>query len=138
MRTESRLNPCYVVSWYVLINLCYTPLLTHYLNNIIDKSKYKNTLLSAFLMIDQSNIKKKMTISSIIPTYYRPEDLIVLFQSLLKQTKLPKEIVIVDYTPDDSTETSAQEIRLQQIAEFTALKDALDSVVVFLGTITEF
>lgn len=40
-----------------------------------------------------------MRVSVIIPTYYRPEDLSELFNSLLKQTAKPLEIIVVDDSP---------------------------------------
>ena len=40
-----------------------------------------------------------MKVSVIIPTYYRPTDLSELFDSLLKQTFKPLEVIVVDDTP---------------------------------------
>lgn len=40
-----------------------------------------------------------MEISVIIPTYYRPWDLAELFESLLRQTIKPLEVIVVDDTP---------------------------------------
>jgi GT2 family glycosyltransferase len=41
-------------------------------------------------------------ISVIIPTKNRKPDLLIVFRSLLGQTALPEQIVIVDQSPDDS------------------------------------
>lgn len=43
-----------------------------------------------------------MNVSIVIPTYYRPKDLSELFNSLLKQTVKPFEIIVVDDTPTDA------------------------------------
>ena len=40
-----------------------------------------------------------MKVSVVIPTYYRPSDLSELFNSLLKQTLKPLEVIVVDDTP---------------------------------------
>jgi glycosyltransferase involved in cell wall biosynthesis len=42
-----------------------------------------------------------MKASVIIPTYYRREDLAELFDSLLRQTVKPFEVIVVDDTPTD-------------------------------------
>lgn len=40
-----------------------------------------------------------MRVSSVIPTFYRPGDLSELFESFLRQTVKPMEIIVVDDTP---------------------------------------
>jgi glycosyltransferase involved in cell wall biosynthesis len=45
-----------------------------------------------------------MKVSVIIPTYYRPKDLSELFESLLKQTVKPLEVIVVDDTPSNIIE----------------------------------
>jgi len=42
-----------------------------------------------------------MKVSVVIPTYYRREDLAELFDSLLKQTFKPFEVIVVDDTPTE-------------------------------------
>lgn len=63
-------------------------------------------------------------ISIVISTYGRERDLETAFSSILAQTVLPREVIIVDDTPDDSIETvvrqnegafSARKIRLYYI-----------------------
>ncbi|MEM3566639.1 MAG: glycosyltransferase family A protein [Candidatus Bathyarchaeia archaeon] len=46
-----------------------------------------------------------MEVSVIIPTYYRPKDLIDLFESLLRQTVKPLEVIVVDDTSTDVIES---------------------------------
>jgi len=48
--------------------------------------------------------KDGMKVSVVIPTYYRPKDLSELFDSLLKQTVKPLEIIVVDDTPSNIIE----------------------------------
>jgi len=45
-----------------------------------------------------------MKASIVIPTYYRPKDLAELFDSLLKQTVKPLEVIVVDDTPSNIIE----------------------------------
>jgi len=45
-----------------------------------------------------------MKVSVVIPTYYRSEDLSELFDSLLKQTVKPLEVIVVDDTPSNIIE----------------------------------
>ena len=40
-----------------------------------------------------------MKVSVIVPTYYRPNDLMELLESILKQTVKPLEVIVVDDTP---------------------------------------
>lgn len=40
-----------------------------------------------------------MEVSVVIPTYYRPKDLVDLFESILRQTVKPLEVIVVDDTP---------------------------------------
>ncbi|MEM1540397.1 MAG: glycosyltransferase family 2 protein [Candidatus Bathyarchaeia archaeon] len=42
-----------------------------------------------------------MKVSIVIPTYYRPKDLADLFDSILRQTVKPMEVIVVDDTPTD-------------------------------------
>jgi len=49
-----------------------------------------------------SSSLNKGDISIVIPTYFRPEDISALFKSILIQTVLPKEVIVVDDTPDKS------------------------------------
>jgi GT2 family glycosyltransferase len=42
-----------------------------------------------------------VTVSVVVPTYYRVDDLSGLFDSLLRQTVKPFEVIAVDDTPDD-------------------------------------
>ncbi|MGA3059121.1 MAG: glycosyltransferase [Candidatus Bathyarchaeia archaeon] len=44
------------------------------------------------------------SISVVIPTYYRPNDLAELFESILRQTILPLEVIVVDDTPTNEIE----------------------------------
>lgn len=43
-----------------------------------------------------------MKVSVVIPTYYRPDDLSELFNSLLRQTVKPFEVIVIDDTPTDA------------------------------------
>lgn len=43
-----------------------------------------------------------MKVSVVVPTYYRPEDLSELFDSLLMQTVKPLEVIAVDDTPNNT------------------------------------
>ncbi|MEM0357294.1 MAG: glycosyltransferase family 2 protein [Candidatus Bathyarchaeia archaeon] len=45
-----------------------------------------------------------MKVSIVIPTYYRPKDLADLFDSLLRQTVKPMEVIVVDDTPTNVIE----------------------------------
>jgi len=45
-----------------------------------------------------------VSVSVIIPTYYRARDLADLFESLLRQTVKPLEVIVVDDTPTDEVE----------------------------------
>ena len=45
-----------------------------------------------------------MLVSVVIPTYYRRKDVDECLDSILRQTNLPKEVLIVDNTPDDEIE----------------------------------
>lgn len=45
-----------------------------------------------------------MKVSVVIPTYYRPNDLADLFDSILKQTIKPLEVIVVDDTPTNVIE----------------------------------
>ncbi len=52
-----------------------------------------------------------MRVSVIIPTYNRSNDLAELFESLLKQSYKPIEIIIVDDTPNDSVKKLCEEYK---------------------------
>lgn len=52
-----------------------------------------------------------MKVSVVIPTYYRPNDLVDLFDSILKQTVKPLEIIVVDDTPTNVIERVCEEYR---------------------------
>jgi len=45
-----------------------------------------------------------MKVSVVIPTYFRPDDLAELFDSLLTQTIKPLEVIVIDDTPADMIE----------------------------------
>ncbi|MEM2703870.1 MAG: glycosyltransferase family 2 protein [Candidatus Bathyarchaeia archaeon] len=45
-----------------------------------------------------------MKVSVVIPTYYRPKDLANLFDSILRQTVKPLEVIVVDDTPTNVIE----------------------------------
>ncbi len=45
---------------------------------------------------------EKYDLSVIVPTYHRADDLGKLFDSLVIQTVSPKEVVVIDDTPDNS------------------------------------
>lgn len=45
-----------------------------------------------------------MQVSVVIPTYYRRKDVDECLDSILRQTNLPKEVLIADNTPDDEIE----------------------------------
>ena len=45
-----------------------------------------------------------MQVSIVIPTYYRRKDVDECLDSILRQTNLPKEVLIVDNTPNDEIE----------------------------------
>lgn len=43
-----------------------------------------------------------LKVSVVVPTYYRPNDLSELFDSLLRQTVKPFEVIVIDDTPTDA------------------------------------
>jgi len=58
-----------------------------------------------------------VSVSVIIPTYYRARDLADLFESLLRQTVKPLEVIVVDGTPMDEVERvcSAYRYRFREL-----------------------
>jgi GT2 family glycosyltransferase len=60
-------------------------------------------------MDDSNVVNSKDTFSVIVPTYHRPQDLRLLFKTLLKQKYKPKEIIIVDDTENNSIKNLCDE-----------------------------
>jgi glycosyltransferase involved in cell wall biosynthesis len=58
-------------------------------------------MLSLHLRISQSG---RMAVSIVVPTYHRAYDLSELFESILKQTVKPLEVIVVDDSPNDTIE----------------------------------
>lgn len=54
-----------------------------------------------------------MKVSVVIPTYYRPDDLSELFDSLLRQTAKPFEAIVVDDTPADVIKVVCKEYKVK-------------------------
>jgi len=52
-----------------------------------------------------------MELSIVIPTYNRPKDLKDLLLSILRQTKLPKEVIVIDDSENSRTRDLIEEIR---------------------------
>ena len=52
---------------------------------------------------------KSMQVSVIIPTYNREKELKTCLNSILHQTKLPKEVIIVDDSDNDKVENVIKE-----------------------------
>ncbi|RLG16076.1 hypothetical protein DRN63_04625 [Nanoarchaeota archaeon] len=52
-----------------------------------------------------------MKVSVVIPTYFRAHDLSELFDSILKQTVKPFEVIVVDDTPNDSVKKVCDKFR---------------------------
>lgn len=63
-----------------------------------------------------------MEVSIIIPTYEREEDLREALYSILKQTKLPKEVVIVDDSKGNKTRDLITWFRKDFLAKVIALE----------------
>lgn len=57
------------------------------------------------MAILNSGDKDPMTTSVIIPTYYRSQELSCLFESLLVQIENPREVIVVDDTPNTEIDT---------------------------------
>jgi len=53
--------------------------------------------------------EKEMKVSIVIPTYYRSKDLTELFDSLLRQSVKPFEVIVVDDTPTDAIKNVCEE-----------------------------
>lgn len=51
-----------------------------------------------------------MNVSVVIPTHYRSKDLSELFESLLRQTVKPIEVIVVDDTPSNVIEKVCEHI----------------------------
>ncbi len=50
-----------------------------------------------------------MKVSVVVPTYYRPKDLADLFDSILRQSVKPMEVIVVDDTPTNVIERICEE-----------------------------
>jgi len=61
------------------------------------------------------------TVSVVIPTYYRQNDLSEMFDSILRQTINPLEIIIVDDTPNEEIKSLCEEYK----AKFEKMKTSL-------------
>lgn len=57
-------------------------------------------------MKNQTEMSNSLRVSVIIPTKNRSADLLIAFRSLLRQTVLPIQIVVVDQSPDDGAVSS--------------------------------
>lgn len=72
-----------------------------------------------------------MDISVIIPTYNRPDDLKATVRSILKQSMLPKEIIIVDSAMNTHTEVIIKNFKsIESRVSFQYISNQIDSLTV--------
>jgi len=93
--------------------------------------------------------------SVVIPTYHRAFDLSEFFDSILKQTITPIEVLVVDDTPNDSIKTVCEEYKVKfekrtadikyirnprersaAVARNVGLENAIGDIILFLDSDT--